>query len=216
MRRNRGVPDRDFALAHYRQVAANYDASTRRVERKRLLTLEWLALRAGETVVDVACGTGPMLAALAQRVGAQGRVIGIEQSPEMIVQARARVAAARLENVTLIEAPIEEARIAGPVDALLFCYTHDVLRSRKALRNLFAAARPGARIAACGAKLYPAWLAFLNPWVRRRTYGYLSTVEGLDAPWSHLAEYCPDFRVRKTYFLGSGYIGTGTYAPRAA
>jgi demethylmenaquinone methyltransferase/2-methoxy-6-polyprenyl-1,4-benzoquinol methylase len=212
-KQNSGAPSRAFALEHYRHAAAGYDASCCRIERKRLRALESLQLRQGETVIDVACGTGPLLETLARRVGPRGRVVGIEQSPEMIALARRRVQSLALANVTLIEAAIEDAQIPGRADAILFCYTHDVLRSRGALENLFAAAKRGARIASCGAKLYPRWLAPLNPWVRWRAYGYLSTVEGLQEPWSTLAEFCPDFSVDATFFLGSGYVGSGRYAP---
>lgn len=206
-----GGPDRALALKHYQQSAARYDRSARRVAAKRARAIELLRVTEGETVLDVASGTGPALPLLSARVGRSGRVIGIEQSPEMMALARERVARSRLANVELIEAPVEEARIAGPVDAILFSYTHDVLRSPAALANIFHAARPGARVVSLGVKLFSGWLAFLNPWVKRRTWGYLSTVEGLDRPWIPLEPYCSDWRLRETFFLGSGYIGSGTY-----
>ena len=208
---NRGAPDRAFALEHYRHVAADYDASCHRIEPKRARALELLELNSGDTVLDVACGTGAMLEALARKVGPRGLVIGIEQSPEMLALARERLGRLKWRNIVLIEAAVEEAVVPAKADAMLFCYTHDVLRSGDALKNLFASARPGARVASCGAKRYPLWLAPLNLWVLWRTYGYLSTIEGLDRPWSLLASYCPDFTVRETFFLGSGYVGRGTF-----
>ncbi len=117
---NRKTPDRAFALAHYRQAAAGYDASCRRIARKRLRTLELLRLRPGETVIDVACGTGAMLAPLSNAVGREGCVVGIEQSPEMIEIARARVNALGLANVRLVESPVEDASVPARAQALLF------------------------------------------------------------------------------------------------
>ncbi len=206
-----GAPDREFALQRYRACAAGYDASARRIAKKRMRAIQLLQLRPGNTVLDVACGTGPVLDVLSAAVGPSGRVIGVEQSPEMLDIARQRVTELQLGNVTLVEAAVEDARIGGPADAVLFCYTHDVLRSRRSLQNVFSAVCPGARIAVVGAKLFPRWLAPLNLWVKWRAWGYLSTVEGLDRPWSLLAEFCPDFSVREVTFLGSGYIGDGTY-----
>ena len=213
---NQGAPDRAFALQHYRHAAAGYDSSCHRIEAKRARALEFLALSPGETVIDVACGTGAMLEALAHKVGPHGLVIGIEQSPEMLAIARERLSRVALPNILVIEASIEKAVLPVKADAMLFCYTHDVLRSSAALQNLFASARPGARVASCGAKRYPSWLAPLNLWVMWRAYGYLSTIEGLDRPWSLLASYCPDFTVRDTFFWGSGYVGTGTFSPERA
>jgi len=209
---NQGAPDRSFALEHYRRAAAGYDASCHRIEAKRARALELLQLNSGETVVDVACGTGAMLEALARKVGPRGLVIGIEQSPEMLALARDRLSQLAWRNILLIEASAEDVTLPAEADALLFCYTHDVLRSTNALANLFSSAKMGARVASCGAKRYPPWLAPLNLWMLWRTYGYLSTIEGLDRPWSLLASYCPDFAVRETFFWGSGYVGSGTFA----
>jgi demethylmenaquinone methyltransferase/2-methoxy-6-polyprenyl-1,4-benzoquinol methylase len=39
---------------------------------------------AGSRVIDVACGTGKLAAALAERVGPAGRVVGVDLAPEMI------------------------------------------------------------------------------------------------------------------------------------
>ena len=211
-----GPPDRAHALDSYRRISCDYDRATRAIERKRRRTIELLQLRPGDTVLDVACGTGLALATLSKAVGPTGRVIGVEQSSEMIAIARRRTTTLALSNVILVQSPVEETPIPGQMDAVLFCYTHDVLRSAPALRQVFASARPGARVAAAGAKLYPSWLGVLNLWVRFRIRGYLSTMEGLDRPWSLLAEYVPDFALRETTFVGSGYIGCGTYRPSVA
>ena len=214
-----GHPDRAFALAQYRRCAPGYDASCRRIDPRRERAVAMLGLQPGETVLDAACGTGPALPGLSARVGPSGRVIGIEQSPEMIAQARARVAACGARNIELIEASVEDAQLRGPLDAVLFSYAHDVLRSPEALANIFRAARPGARVVSMGIKHYPPWLGFLNAWLVRRAWGFLSTTEGLERPWSGLEARCPDLRVRETFFLGSGYIASGscaaTRAPRS-
>ncbi|MGE3376507.1 MAG: class I SAM-dependent methyltransferase [Vicinamibacteria bacterium] len=215
MRRS-GTPDRTHALESYRRLAPGYDEATRLIGRKRLRAIGLLQLVPGDTVLDAACGTGAVLDLLSRAVGPGGRVIGVELSPEMIAQARERVERLGLRNVTLIEAPMEDAAIPGPVDAVLFSYAHDVLRSRRALDRVFAAVRPGARVAAAGAKLYPRALSFLNFWVRWRIRHYVSTLEGLEAPWSLLAEYLPDFAIADVTLFGSGYVGRGTYPGRAA
>jgi len=206
-----GPPDRARALRSYRRLAPGYDEATRLIARKRRRAIELLRLAPGDTVLDAACGTGAALEALSRAVGFEGRVIGVELSPQMIAQARERVGRLGLRNVELIKAPMEEAAIPGPVDAVLFSYAHDVLRSRAALSNIFAVARPGAGVAAVGAKLYPPALSLLNFWVRWRIRRYVTTLEGLEAPWSLLAGYVPDFAVAEVTLLGSGYVGGGTF-----
>src|SRR4029453_8831144 len=81
-----------------------------------------------------------------------------------LAAARDRAEAAGWENVTLLEAPAEDATASGPVDAVLFAFTPDVTRSPKALANVLGQVRPGGRLAAAG----PKWTAFapqLNPLV---------------------------------------------------
>lgn len=211
MRQRSGSPDRNYALDRYRDLARRYDIATVRIQRKRQRAIGLLRLQRGDAVLDAACGTGAALEALARAVGAGGRVIGVEQSPDMIAIAKERCAALGLGNVTLVEAAVEDARIPTPLDAVLFSYAHDVLQSPAALRNVFAAARPGARVASVGAKLYPRALAFLNVWVRWRVRNYVSTLDGLERPWGLLARYVPDFRVVEVNLLGSGYVGVGAY-----
>lgn len=209
--RTHGRTDRVRALESYRRLAPRYDAATRAIGRKRQRAIELLKLVPGAAVLDVACGTGIALPELARAVGTGGRVVGVEQCPEMISAARRRVAALGLANVTLVQAPAEEASIPGPVDAVLFSFAHDVLQSRAALSNVFAAALPGARVASVGAKLYPRWLSILDFWVRWRIRDYVSTLDGLERPWGLLSEYVPDFVVADVTYLGSGYVGVGSY-----
>jgi len=180
----------------------------------RRAALEALALSEGEIVFDVACGTGPMLPALARRVGPRGAVVGIEQSPEMLLIAQERV---RREGVgaiaTLVEAPIEQLRCEGTADALLFFYTHDVLQSPAALERLFAHARPGARVVVAGARFLPWWWAApLNLWTAWRARRYLTTYHGLERPWRYLERFVPDFTLAGSSFLGSAYLGSGTFS----
>jgi Methylase involved in ubiquinone/menaquinone biosynthesis len=42
----------------------------------------------GESVLDVACGTGALTRVVAQSIGPNGRVVGLDLSPEMLAEAR--------------------------------------------------------------------------------------------------------------------------------
>jgi arsenite methyltransferase len=207
------LPDPTRARALYRAHADGYDASARRTMALRRRTIARLQLLPGQTVLDVGCGTGLSFEALVQAVGPSGRVIGVELSPEMLALARARCRAAGWSNVMLIEGEAGCAPLPGPLDAVLFNFTHDVLQSPPALACIVAAARPGARVAASGLKYPPWWLAPLKPWVRAMARPYMTTLDGLDCPWRHLLPHLEDWRWRPA--LGAlGYVGCGAVRRR--
>ena len=159
-------------------------------------------------MLDVACGTGLSFPLLREAVGAHGEVVGIDISPEMMCLARKRVTEAGWQNITLLESPIESADIPGPLDAVLFNFTHDILRSPAALKRIFVAVSQNARIAIAGMKYVPWWMAPVNVIVRAKARPYMTTFEGLDKPWDLALPYLSEFEWSPELF-GICYIGWG-------
>lgn len=95
-----------------------------------------------------------------------------------------------------------------PVDAILFSYTHDLLRSPRALDNLLGQAKRGARVAATSTKLYARWLFPANWYLRHSHRDYITNFEGFDAPWSLLAERLDGFRVETSGWT-QHYVAVG-------
>ena len=201
-------PNAERARREYAAHAAQYDESARRTMPLRLRTIAKLALRPGDAVLDVACGTGLSFAPIVSAIGASGRLTGVELSPEMAGLARERVAREGWRNVRVDVADMAASRLDGPYDAVLFHFTHDVLRTPGALEAIFASCRPGARVAVAGSKLLPWWLAPLNGWVRRINAPYMTTFDGLDRPWAPLERYVPGLR-RESALGGIAYVAWG-------
>jgi SAM-dependent methyltransferase len=205
-------PDREQALERYQRLADSYD---RRVERRSLWLREAavarLALRPGETVVDVGCGTGLTFPLLERRIGPSGRLIGIEMSGEMLSLARGRVANEGWANVELIEAPAEGARLPRAADAALFVLTHDITQNPAALANVLSQLRGGARVVAAGPKLAPRWAFPVNLAVRALARPYVTTFEGMQRPWRHLERLIADLEVERLA-LGGAYLASGETA----
>ncbi len=201
-------PSSARARERYRRIAASYDwrlTTGRGLHRRAVARLD---PKPGEAIVDVGCGTGLSFARLEQRIGPEGRLVGIELSPEMLRRARDRVNKAGWRNVTLIEAPAEEATLPPGLDGALFVLTHDIMRSPEALRNVTAALRPGGQIVACGSKRPSRWLWPLRAYVELKARRYVTTFEDFDRPWSILAELIPNLRVDSLLF-GAAYLASG-------
>jgi len=191
----------------YRRLAGSYDLTTAWLEPYRHRAVSHLRLQPGDVVLDVGCGTGMSFEPIQAAVGPSGRLVGIEPCPEMVAGARARVEAAGWDNVTLLEASAEEATVPGPVDAVLFAFTHDVMRSPRALAKMLGQARPGGRLSAAG----PKWTAFapqLNPLVWQVARQYVTSFEGFRRPWAELERVVPDLWVEEAYF-GCVYLAWG-------
>ena len=202
------TPNITKTIEHYSHHAKGYDKSAERTMQLRLRTIEKINLKPGDCVLDVACGTGLSFQPILDKIGPTGKLIGIEVSPEMFSLARQRMLDALWKNVTLINEPMETAPIPKGIDAILFNYTHDVVRSTKALENIFNSATTETRVAIAGMKKLPWYLGFMNIYVVMAAKPYMSTLEGLEKPWSHLEKYLDQFTYENT-LLGTGYIGSG-------
>ena len=196
------------AVELYAELAPQYDAETRYISGIRKLAIAALNLREGETVLDAGCGTGWCLPSLAAGVGDGGHVIGFEPSPDMIDIARQRVRDLGLAKVELQHACGETVQLSLPPDAILFSYTHDLIRSRASLENIFRQSRPGTRIVACSTKLFPKWFAPGNWYLRHTHRVTITNFDSFDRPWTLLAELSEQHSVRVTV-PGSRYLFEG-------
>jgi SAM-dependent methyltransferase len=208
----RRSPDRDAALAQYRGRADRYDTELALFEPIRRDAVTALQLTRGATVLDVGCGTGLSFPLLQRQVGKAGRVIGIEQSPEMMEKAQARVQENHWENVDLVCAPAATAQVSGTADAALLHFTHDIMREQAAIANVLSHLRPGARVVASGLKWAPAWFWPTNAFVMLAAIYSVTSFDGLGEPWDRLARQLRDVHV-DTAFMGGIYIASGIYDP---
>jgi SAM-dependent methyltransferase len=210
-----GKPDLSVSLANYRRRAPLYDRELAPFEPWRTQAIRQLALREGETVIDVGCGTGLSFAALHDAVGARGRIVAFDPCREMTAQAAKRITLHRWRNVELSTAPAQSVRLRGRADAALFHFTHDVLRDEAALRHVLAHLQPGARVVATGLQWAEPWNWPTNGFVLLAALYSVSSLEGLAQPWDRLAAHLEDVQVDVAP-LGGIFVAAGRVpaAPR--
>jgi demethylmenaquinone methyltransferase/2-methoxy-6-polyprenyl-1,4-benzoquinol methylase len=192
----------------YCERARSYERDTAAFQPYRRAVVEALPLRSGQVVLDVGCGTGLCSGLLRDKVGPEGGVVGIEESPEMAAVAREHIACEGWDNVTVVQAPAEDAEIGLTADAALFCAVHDILQSPDALRNVVTRLRPGAWVAAGGGKWAAPMMVALNSMTGMLHAPYVRDFSGFDRPWRHLERLVQDVQVQEMGF-GSGYVMTG-------
>jgi demethylmenaquinone methyltransferase/2-methoxy-6-polyprenyl-1,4-benzoquinol methylase len=116
-------------IATYRKKAKHYNITSRlypvpgypqQTQRRR--AVRTLELRPGDTVVDVACGTGQNFPMIEQAIGPDGRIVGVDLTDAMLAQAQDRVDTHGWRNVRLVQADAARFDFPTEVDAILSTY----------------------------------------------------------------------------------------------
>jgi len=81
--------------------------------------LEDVGIKAGMKVLDVGTGVGDVALLLADRVGPNGQVIGVDSSPTALDLARRRAEAATFMNVSFVQGDITQMEFAMDFDAIV-------------------------------------------------------------------------------------------------
>ena len=99
--------------------------------------IEFANLQNGQKILDIATGTGIVALDAAEKVGSQGKVIGVDISTGMLNNAKQKLAETNLQNVEFIEADAEtilfnDNSFDAVLCSLAVCYLTDI---PAALRN---------------------------------------------------------------------------------
>lgn len=132
----------------------------RMIEAFGAAALQAAAAQAAERVLDIGCGCGSSSLALAQAVGPQGCVLGVDISQPMLAVARERGAAAGAGSLSFIEADASAIDLPAGQDLLFSRFgLMFFAEPAAALRHLRGALRAGGRCA------FVCWRAPRdNPW----------------------------------------------------
>lgn len=215
-------PTRQRLIEIYRKKAKHYDATSwlypapgypQRAQRVR--AVQALGLRAGDTVVDIACGTGVNFPLIEEAIGPGGRILGVDLTDAMLARAAHRVEAHGWSNVSLVQSDAAEFSFPADVDAILSTYAlTQVPQSGLAIAHGAVALSGGGRWVVLDLKIpgrTPAWLsrlgiaavgssASLDEWITRRPWETIrvATQESLaDPSWTELC-------------FGTAFLATGS------
>ncbi len=106
------------------------------------------SLREGETILDLGSGAGFDCFLAADRVGKNGRVIGVDMTPEMIEKAKENARKGNYENVEFRLGEIENLPVAdNSVDVVISnCVINLAPDKRRVFTEAFRALKPGGRL----------------------------------------------------------------------
>jgi len=219
---------REHLIETYRKKAKHYDITNRlypvpgyphRALRHRAVRA--LGLRAGDTVVDIACGTGLNFPLIEQVIGPGGRIVGVDLTDAMLARARYRIETSGWGNISLVQSDAAEFDFGTGVDAILSTYAMtQVPECAEVIAHGAAALSGGGRWVVLDLKVpdhTPEWLAQLgtavvrrfasaDEWIMRRPWEAIRAAmqqELADLSWTEL--------FFGTAFLAAGSRGPGTF-----
>ncbi|ACM30555.1 methyltransferase [Agrobacterium sp. B131/95] len=99
------------AFLHAKAWAEAYELIDLQLSPLGLRAIETLDLGAGDIILDIGCGAGQTLLQLAERVGAEGRVIGVDVAPLLLEIASRRTEP--LSQVRLIQADAQSLDLSS-------------------------------------------------------------------------------------------------------
>src|ERR1700689_1688127 len=120
---------REHLIETYRKKAKHYDITSRLYpapgypqRAQRLRAVQALGLRAGDSVIDIACGTGLNFPLIEEVIGPDGRIVGVDLTDAMLARARDRIETNGWSNISLVQADAVDFDFPAEVDAILSTY----------------------------------------------------------------------------------------------
>jgi len=206
----------------YRRLAPLYDPMVVPLEwlgarRYRERAVRSLELRPGGVVLDLGCGTGLNMALLHDAVGADGRIVCVDLSAEMLARARRRAERRGFNNVELIHADLVTFQPPATYDGALATFALEVVPEYdEVVRRVSATLSSRGRLAVYGLKhpeRWPAWLVQLGIWITA-PFGVNRAYEAF-RPYEAVREDLSEVGYRE-FLFGAGYLCVGERADVAA
>jgi len=125
------------------------DRSRKRDEWQRPAEVfDALGVKSGHRVADIGCGFGYFTFRLAARVGAEGKVYGVDIDREAITKVRERKEREKVEQVEPILGESADPHLPDDLDAVLIVDTYHEFRDYdRMMEAVFHALKPGGRLA---------------------------------------------------------------------
>lgn len=141
---------KNYTRDTWNESAAMYAPVRRNLDKWNPYLIARAAPRAGERVLDVACGDGEPAITLARKVQPTGKVVGIDLSERMIGAAAQRAGEERLGNVDFRVMDAEKLELPDAAFDLVTCRfgLQIVTDPDAAIKEIFRVLKPGGRVVA--------------------------------------------------------------------
>lgn len=211
------------AVNAYKKRAENYDATVKIFDKFswlgfsisgwRKAAISKLEMNPGDTIIDIGCGTGLNFPYLQQGIGAQGRIIGIDISEQMLAEARHLAEENDWENVELIWRDAGEYTYTEKANGIISTYAMTLIpEAGQVITKASEAITGGGKMVI----LDMAWPRYCPLWWRHVLYflkSYGVTAEVLKGrPWEQVQKAMEENLSqieKKIYWFGFFHLTSG-------
>jgi demethylmenaquinone methyltransferase/2-methoxy-6-polyprenyl-1,4-benzoquinol methylase len=205
----------------YRKRAANYDFTANLYYligypewRYRRRAIERLQLKAGDTVVELGCGTGLNFGLVQEKIGPEGKLIGVDLTDAMLEQAQQRVEQQGWENVELIQQDIAGYSFPEGVDAIYSTFALSLVpQAPEVIRRGARALNSNGHWSLLDFEIPEKWPGWLVEAMLLLVKPFTPTEEWVSRkPWPEIKAAMRrelDGLVEQNYYLGMTYIISG-------
>jgi len=177
-------------------------------KRLRRKTIASLHLQPGQTVLDVACGTGRNFPLILEKIGHAGKLVGVDYTSDMLARAQEQIDREGWENVELIQGDAARIELGRKFDAVLCTLAISVIPDyRSALDRMQAHVKPGGYLAIGDAKRSSRWYGLPFNWLAD-LLGSGAAGKMSRRPWEPLEEMLNDYHYDE-WFMGFFYAAAG-------
>jgi len=209
--------DKNSIAGLYQKRAKHYDYSANfyyligiREFAYRRIAVEALKLEHGDTVVEIGCGTGLNFRLLRDRVGAEGKIIGVDLTAEMLSAAGRRIERNQWTNIELVQCDAGAYAFPEHVDGVITTFAITLVEEYDNLiKRAAAVLAPGKRLVVLDFKMPDSWPMWLVKFfvILTRPFGVTLDLAGRH-PWESVERYL-ESKELKSFYFGSIYVAAG-------
>lgn len=208
---------KDKLIDLYRKRAGSYDFSANlyyllgfREAHYRKMAIERLNLKAGDTVVEIGCGTGLNFKYLLQDIGSSGRLIGVDLTDAMLKKADERIKKNGWKNVQLVHTDAAKYVFPNSINGILSTFALTLAPEYEAIiEKVSLALVEGGRFVLLDFKLPEGWPNWMVQIFVILTKPFGVTLDLAERkPWKVMERYFSKVTMAKVYG-GLVYVAVG-------
>ena len=203
-----------FDISYYNQFSKVYDWISPKVyyHQPRAFAIQEMNLKAGQSILNIPCGTGQNFEYFQEKMNNSGQIIGIDLSEGMLSKAKDKIQKNKWNNITLIQNDATQINVQWVNKAIKSGFRFDSIfcdlglsgfsQWEAIIDNLIALLKPDGRIVIMD------WY-IAKPSLRGSFIKWIGKGEVNRPLWQYLEKKVTNFSLNDTFKNGDMFVASG-------